>query len=122
MRQLVRTRARHVQRIASQIASDTLCNRIGREADHVRIASECTKHGEWEIRHNEIWRRDARGTEPVLSQVRDEPCHRTRSETNQGAYVIRVPLRDGMRQCGIELIPPTPLISDGNSGRRRKET
>jgi hypothetical protein len=80
------------------------------------------KHGEWEIHHDEIWRRDARGTEPVLPQVRDEPCRRTRSETNYGAYVIRVRLREGVRQCGIELILPTLLISDGNSGRRRKNT
>ena len=122
MRQLVRTGTRQVQRMASRIAFGTLCNRIGREAQHISVASECTKHGEWEIQRNEIWRRDARGTDPVLSQVRDEPRRRTRSETNQGAYVIRVPLRDRVRQCEIELTLPTPLISDGNSGRRRKNT
>ena len=103
-------------------ASVTLCHRIGREADHVRIASESMKHREWEIHHDEVWLRDARGAEPVLLQVRDEPFRRTRSEMNQGAYVIRATLRDGVRQRGIELILPTPLISDGNSGRRRKNT
>jgi hypothetical protein len=46
------------------------------------IASDCTNHGEWEIHHNEIWRRNARGAEPVSSQVRDEPRQRTRSEKN----------------------------------------
>ena len=111
-----------MRRVASLIASDTLCSRIGRETDHVRIASDCTNHGEWEIDRKEIWRRDARGAEPVSSQVRDEPCQRTRSEKHQGAYVIRGPLRDGVRQCEIDLTLPTPLISDGNSGRRRKNT
>ena len=111
-----------MQRIASRIAFDTLCSRIGRKADHITIASDCTKHGKWEIQRNEVWRRDVRGAEPMLSQVRDEPCQGTRSEKNQGAYVIRVPLRDLVRQCEIELTLPTPLISDGNSGRRRKNT
>ena len=111
-----------MQRIASRIAADTLRSHIGREADHVMIASKCTNHGEWEIHHNEIWRRDARRAEPVSPQVRDEPCQRTRPEKNQGAYVTRVPLRDGVRQCEIDLVLPTLLISDGNSGRRRKNT